>query len=134
GTDWPYTDFPGVVRFFVKVDGPFNLDKWFESFGQGKAFVTNGPLLEFTINGKTMGEELRVKRGTKLDIAALARLNPDVDSLDRLELVIGGDVIETVSADGKDSAALRKQLTADRSMWIAVRAHGGKQAPNNMTI
>jgi hypothetical protein len=134
GTDWPYTDFPGVVRFFVKVDGPFNLDKWFESFGKGRAFVTNGPTLEFTVNGKTMGEELRVKRGTKLDIAALARLNPDVDSLDRLELVVGGDVTDTVSANGTDSAQLRKQIIADRSMWIAVRAHGGKQAPNNMTI
>ena len=22
GTDWPYSDFPGVVRFYVKVDGP----------------------------------------------------------------------------------------------------------------
>ena len=134
GTDWPYTDFPGVVRFFVKVDGPFNLDKWFESFGQGRAFVTNGPTLDFTINGKTMGEELRVKRGAKLDIAALARLNPDVDSLDRMELVIGGDVTDTIPANGTDSAQLRKQITADRSMWIAVRAHGGKQAANNMTI
>ncbi|HEY6125980.1 MAG TPA: CehA/McbA family metallohydrolase [Steroidobacteraceae bacterium] len=134
GTDWPYSDFPGVVRFFVKVDGPFNLDKWFESFGKGRSFVTNGPTLEFTINGKTMGEELRVKRGTKLDISALARLNPDVDTLDRLELVIGGDVTDTVSSGKTDSAQLRKQITADRSMWIAVRAHGGKQAANNMTV
>jgi hypothetical protein len=134
GTDWPYSDFPGVVRFFVKVDGPFNLDKWFESFGKGRSFVTNGPTLEFTINGKTMGEELRVKRGTRLDISALARLNPDVDTLDRLELVVGGDVIETIPSGKTDSAQLRKQITADRSMWIAVRAHGGKQAANNMTV
>jgi hypothetical protein len=134
GTDWPYSDFPGIVRFFVKVDGPFNLDKWFESFGKGRSFVTNGPTLDFTINGKTMGEELRVKRGTKLDISALARLNPDVDSFDRLELVVGGDVTDTISSGGTDSARLRKQITADRSMWIAVRAHGGKQAANNMTV
>jgi hypothetical protein len=33
-----------------------------------------------------MGEELRVARGTKLDVGAAAQLNPDVDSLDRLEL------------------------------------------------
>jgi hypothetical protein len=134
GTDWPYSDFPGVVRFFVKVDGPFNLDKWFESFGRGRSFVTNGPTLDFTVNGKIMGEELRVKRGTKLDIAATARLNPDVDSLDRLELVVGGDVTDTAASGGTDSASLRKQITAERSMWIAVRAYGGKQAPNNMTV
>jgi hypothetical protein len=33
-----------------------------------------------------MGEALRVARGTKLDVGAAAQLNPDVDSLDRLEL------------------------------------------------
>jgi hypothetical protein len=134
GTDWPYTDFPGTVRFYVKVDGALNLDKWFESYGKGHAFVTNGPLLDFTINGKGMGEELRVKKGTKLDIAAVARMNPDVDSLDRLELVVLGDVTDTKSANGKDSVELRKQVTAEHSMWVAVRAHGGRQAEDNMTI
>ena len=48
----------------------FNLDSWFESYDKGRTFVTNGPLLDFTINGKGIGEELRVKRGTKLDVAA----------------------------------------------------------------
>lgn len=134
GTDWPYTDFPGTVRFYVKVDGPLNLDKWFESYGKGRAFVTNGPLLDFTINGRGMGEELRVKKGTKLDIAAVARMNPDVDTLDRLELVVLGDVTDTKAANGKDSVELRKQITAEQSMWVAVRAHGGRQAANNMTI
>ena len=70
----------------------------------------------------------------KLDIAASAQLNPDVDSLDRLELVVLGDVTRHRSAAGKDRRALRKQITADRSMWIAVRAYGGEQAPHNMTI
>ncbi len=134
GTDWPYSDFPGVVRFYVKVDGPFNLDSWFKSYEQGRTFVTNGPLLDFTINGQGIGSELRVKRGAKLDIAAAAKLNPDVDTLDRLELVVLGDVNETKSAEGKDRVQLRKQLTADHSMWIAVRALGGRQGPSGTTI
>lgn len=134
GTDWPYSDLPGVVRFYVQVDGPLNLDKWFESYDKGRTFVTNGPLLDFTINGKGIGEELRVKKGTKLDIAALARLNPDVDTLDRMELVVLGDVADTKSAGDKDSVELRKQITAEHSMWVAVRAYGGRQDPRNVTI
>jgi hypothetical protein len=134
GTDWPYSDFPGVVRFYVKVDGPFNLDSWFESYDKGRTFVTNGPLLDFTINGKGIGEELRVKRGTRLNVAAAARLNPQLDKLDRLELVVLGDVDATQSADGKESVSLRKQLTAERSMWVAVRAYGSRQDPRNTTI
>ena len=37
---------------------------------KGHTYVTNGPLLEFTVNGSGMGEELRVKRGTKLRLVA----------------------------------------------------------------
>jgi hypothetical protein len=134
GTDWPYSDFPGVVRHYVKVDGPLNLDAWFASFNAGHVFVTNGPLLEFTVNGRQMGEELHVKRGSRLDIVASAQLNPDLDKLDRMELVVLGDVAATEVAQGKDRIAMRKQLTADHSMWIAARAYGGRQEPRNMTV
>jgi hypothetical protein len=134
GTDWPYSDFPGVVRFYVNVDGPFNLDAWFDAYDKGRTFVTNGPLLDFKINGRGIGEELRVKRGTKLDLVASAKMNPELDALDRLELVVLGDVTDTQKAAGKDNVSLRKQLTAERSMWVAVRAYGSKQDPRNMTI
>ncbi len=134
GTDWPYSDFPGVVRNFAPVKGPFNVDAWFAAFNKGNTFVTNGPLLKLSINGRGMGEELKVRKGTKLDINAAARLNPDVDTLDRLELVVLGDVTDTQSAQGKDAVSLRKQIVADHSMWIAVRAYGGRQQPQNTTI
>jgi hypothetical protein len=134
GTDWPYTDFPGVVRNYTQVKGPFNLDSWFESFNAGRTFVTNGPLLRFTINGKGMGEELKVKKGTRLDLLAEARLNPDVDKLDRLEVIVLGETTDAQSAQGKDVVSLKKSLVAERSQWIAVRALGSRQDRRNTTI
>ncbi|OFW27066.1 MAG: hypothetical protein A3H97_21280 [Acidobacteria bacterium RIFCSPLOWO2_02_FULL_65_29] len=134
GSDWPYSDFPGVVRNYVKLNGRLDLDAWFESFHAGHVYVSNGPFLEFTVNGRQMGEELRVKRGARLDIAASTQLNPDVDKLNRLELVILGDVAATVPADGKDRLTFRQELKAERSMWIAVRALGERQDPRNMII
>jgi hypothetical protein len=134
GSDWPYSDFPGIVRHYVKLDGPLNLDKWFESYRNGHVYVTDGPFLEFTINGHQMGDELRVKKGARLDIASTAQLNPDVDALDRVELVVLGDVARTESANGSDHVTMKTQLTADHSMWIAVRAYGRRQDPSNVTI
>lgn len=134
GTDWPYSDFPGVVRNYVKLNGPLNLDAWYASFNAGRTFVTNGPLLNLNINGKGMGEELRVKRGTKIKINADAVLNPDVDALDRIELVVLGDVKDTKTAGGKDKVELQTEMTIERSTWIAVRAYGSKQESRNMTI
>jgi len=134
GSDWPYSDFPGVVREFVKLDGPLNLDAWFESYRAGHTYVSNGPFLEFSVNGRGMGEELRVKRGTPLNFVLETKLNPDVDKLDRLELVALGNVIDTQSAKGSDRASIRKTLVADRSMWVAARSLGSKQEPRNMTV
>jgi hypothetical protein len=134
GSDWPYSDFPGVVRNYVKVNGRLDLNNWFDSFHAGHVYVSNGPFIEFTVNGRQMGEELRVKRGTKLQISASTQLNPDVDALDRLELVVLGDVNATLPAEGKDRLTFRQELKADRSMWIAVRALGARQDSRNMIV
>jgi hypothetical protein len=134
GADFPYfgPTLPGVERTYVSVDGPFSIDGWYNAFRRGHAYVTNGPFLEFTVNGRQMGEELHVARGTRLDVAAAATLNPDIDKLDRLELVVLGDIATQESAGGRDRVELKKELTADHSMWIAVRAYG--QGPQSAAL
>ncbi len=129
GSDYPYfgPSLPGAERYYVKLDGPFDPDAWYASFKAGYVFVTNGPMLEFTINGQPMGAEIRVAKGARLDLAATAQLNPDVDNLGRLEVVAHGDVVATEQANGQDRVQLRKELIADRSMWIAVRAYGARE-------
>jgi hypothetical protein len=130
GSDYPYfgPSLPGAERYYVKLDGAFDADAWFASFKAGRVFVTNGPLIDVTVNGQGMGQEIRVPRGTRLDLAATARLNPDIDRLGRLEVIVHGDVVATERANGQDRIELRKELIADRSMWIAVRALGEREA------
>ncbi len=135
GSDFPYSDLPGVVRTYVKVaPGSSDLDAWYSSFHAGHAYVTNGPFLEFKINGHEMGDEMPVRAGTELHVTASARLNPDVDKLDRIDLIVEGAVAKTVEAFGQDHVSLDTTLKADRSMWIAVRAFGSRQDENNMTV
>lgn len=135
GSDFPYTDLPGVVREYVKVaPGSFDLDAWYAAFHAGHVYVTNGPFLEFQVNGHQMGDEVRVPSGTALHVTASARLNPDVDRLDRIELVIEGAVAKTVQAFGEDHVSLDATVPADRSMWIAVRAFGSRQSDLNTTV
>jgi hypothetical protein len=136
GADWPYfgPTLPGVERTYVNVEGPFSIDSWLEGFRRGRAYVTNGPLLELRVNAQPMGAEVRVSRGAPIEIDATARLNPDVDTLDRLELVVLGDVARQEAARGQDSVQLKTTLTADRSMWVAVRAYGSHQEAQFTTI
>jgi len=131
GSDYPYfgPSLPGAERYYVKLDRDFDPDAWYASFRAGHVFVSNGPMLDFTVNGEQMGDELKVAKGTKLDIAAAAQLNPDIDQLGRLEIVVQGDVVATQPAKGLDRVAIRKTIIADRSMWIAIRAYGTREAP-----
>jgi hypothetical protein len=134
GSDFPYMDLPGVVRNYAKIDGPFSAEAWFAAFRRGHMYVTNGPLIEFTVNGQPMGAELKVARGTNLEVVAEADLNPDVDALSHVELVAHGEVIATEPANGKSRVSLRASVPADRSKWLAFRAWGRRQEPRNMTV
>jgi hypothetical protein len=129
GSDYPYfgPSLPGVERYYVKLPGAFDADAWYSAFRAGRVFVTNGPMLDFTINGAGMGQEVRVARGARLDVAAIAQLNPDIDRLGRLELIVHGDVAATERGTGGDRLELKQTLTAERSMWVAVRAVGARE-------
>ena len=134
GSDFPYMDLPGVVRNYAKIDGPFSAEAWFAAFRRGHMYVTNGPLLEFTVNGQPMGAEVKVTRGASLEVVAEADLNPDVDALSHVELVAHGEVIATEPANGRSRVSLRASVAADRSKWLAVRAWGRRQERSNMTV
>ena len=134
GSDFPYMDLPGVVRSYAKIDGPFSVDAWFDAFRAGRLYVTNGPLLEVTADGRMAGAELHVEPGAAVEVVAEASLNPDLDRLDRLELVVHGEVVATERAGGRDRVRLRTTVTAERSQWLAVRAFGERQEPGNVTV
>ena len=58
---------PGRERFYTKVEGPLTYNAWLEGVRRGRTFVTNGPLLEFRVNGKGIGGEVVLKeRGSVL--------------------------------------------------------------------
>ena len=125
GSDFPYYDEPGSVRNYVHVKGDFTPPRWFESLESGHTFVTNGPMLTLEVNGKKMGSTVNLRRGDLLSIRATARINPDIDGLDRLELVAHGGVVRSVEAEaGELSLDLDHELTAERGLWLAARAYG----------
>ena len=133
GSDFPYMDLPGVVRNYVHLDGPFDIDAWFAAFRKGRVFVSNGPFVTLKVDDHEMGDEFRVKAGASVRITATARLNPDFGPLDRLELVVSGDVVQTVAGSG-DRAELERDLRIDRGVWIAVRAYGPGTEPRNLRV
>lgn len=125
GSDYPYIDLPGSARNYVRIDGAFATDAWFEGLRRGRTFVSNGPLLELDVNGAGMGDTVRIAPGGELMISSRARMNPGLDRLDRLELVAHGEVVASVnSTPGTEELTLSHRLNPGEGLWLAIRAKG----------
>jgi len=127
GSDFPVSNsLLGDARFFVHVDGPFSYADWYRGLQAGHTFVSDGPVLEFIVDGMLPGSEINLIGPNKLRVQAVARINPTLDQLERLEIVQMGEVIKTVTADENGQIPLQIQMDLDvsQSAWIAARAFG----------
>lgn len=129
GSDFPYLSAPGGERNYVFVGENFSTDQWYEQLKANQTFVTNGPMLEFTVNGKGMGSKIELSPGDAIKIVAAASMKPDIEALDRLELIAHGEIIAVATEVTEDnSLSLSHELTASDGVWLAIRAYGREQA------
>jgi Tol biopolymer transport system component len=124
-TNWRgINNIPGSSRQYVETGPGMRWDRWIERYKEGRAFVTNGPLLTFQMNGNPMGAVVRPPKGQPYT----ARLSAEVTSrvpVTSIELLKNGEVIEKSAVGAETSGArIEKEVTIDRSAWFAVRATG----------
>lgn len=129
GTDFPFLNLMGSERNYVHVNGEFTPQAWFDEFERGHTFVTSGPILGLSVNDVMMGDELYISSGQSVRIRAQATVNPDFDDLDRIELVVQGDVVHTEKNLRKNKLTLEYSFTPRNSMWIAIRTFGKRGNP-----
>ncbi len=130
GTDFPCGPWgvPGRERFYTKIDGPLDREAWLGGIRRGRTFVTNGPILEFQIEGAAVGDELRLARPRSVRIAGSARFDPARDDVTQLELVRNGSPVASASqasTPGRIDLATTAQVS--ESAWFALRASGDKR-------
>jgi hypothetical protein len=125
---------PGGGRVFVQVGQELSFSRWLEGFKQGRSFVTNGPLLRFTVNGAGAGAELIAPDRMEVRIVGRAEAFVPMETLD---VIINGAVVHRVRA-GQDALAIDLTVTLplERSSWIALRASGPghRLVPNDRTV
>ncbi len=136
GTDYyPFATLmlPGRERFYTKVEGPFTYQTWLEGVRLGRTFASNGPILEFAVNGKEMGEEVILKRPDSVVVEGAVRFDPDRDNVRRFEVIENGQLIRSFPRRGHSpEIRFRFQHGVERSSWLAVRASGNKSGEAQM--
>jgi hypothetical protein len=128
GSDVPWGGTIGEARLYAYVGQgkPFSVDEWYEAVERGRTFVTNGPMLEFTVNGALPGDEIKAERGERLRIEAVAYGHPRLGAPKRLEIVKFGEVIASREAteEGQTRLTLEATIPAEDGFWLAARCQG----------
>jgi hypothetical protein len=121
-----FSALPGGDRVYVNVPGKLTYAAWIDNLKKGRSFVSNGPMLELTIDGNGLGESIKLAGPRNLRIKASAR---SLYPLTKVELIHNGQVAaELPLINGDLSAALDKEFEVKKSGWIALRASGPAHA------
>jgi hypothetical protein len=127
GTDKFGEEIPlGSNRIYAKVAGPAGYTSWLEAVKAGKAFVTNGPILEFTADGNSPGDVVEFQGARKFKAHVTAR---SILPFTTLEIVMNGETVghKTVPVDknppkdGLYSMEIEAVVDLSRSGWLAAR-------------
>jgi Tol biopolymer transport system component len=122
-TNWRgINSIPGGARQYVEVGPSLSWDRWVERLRQGRSFVTNGPLVTFTVNGEPLGAEIRAPSGTPYRARLVAEVSAR-SPLERVEIVQNGMVIETRDTTAQE-VRVEQEVEVRASSWFAVRVRG----------
>jgi len=113
---------PGSDRAYVKIDGAFSYGEWIRNLKAGRSFVTNGPMLELTVEGKSLGDSIQLPAARTVSVRGSASWQFPLDSV---ELVYNGGVVaEGQLATDRLSGHLEQTLKVEASGWFSLRAYG----------
>jgi len=111
----------GASRIYAYLGQKLTWDGWVDAIRHGRTFVTNGPLIEFKVNGQIPGSEIHLPaEGGAVDVFGQFH---SIVPVDRLELYFNGAVVDTMPvANGAKDGVFRKRVPVTRSGWFTFRA------------
>lgn len=118
---------PGRERFYTNGKGPLTVESWLDGIRRGRTFVTNGPMIEFSVDDAGMGGDVALAKPGKVRVRAAMRFDPERDDMFRIEIVRNGVVVKNFPRIGPTSeVACDFELEVAETCWLAVRAYGIK--------
>lgn len=138
GSDFPYgrQRTLGDSPFFVKVEGKLSAQAWIDGLRAGHAYVSNGPLVDFTVDGALPGDVVSKAAAGPVEVKVRARVNERLDTLKEIQLVVNGDVVVRKSAAAGEASELNFTATLDApsSRWIALRVEGQRTVAHTNAV
>ena len=103
----------------LQDDEEFTYENWCRAVEKGRTFMTSGPIIDLSIDGKEVGDTLSISGPGIVEVHANAE---SIFPIHRLEIVLNGRVVaSTDSAEGVRRLEIRERIRVDNHSWIAAR-------------
>jgi hypothetical protein len=113
----------GANRVYARVEGEFTYANWMQALKTGRTFITNSPILSFTVNGQEAGSRLDLNSARSKSLEIRARAESQLP-YHHLEIVCNGRVIGEATPSGRRFAAeIHLEHPLAESCWVAARAY-----------
>jgi len=111
----------GMNRVFVHSGAKLDYRQWLAALKAGRTFVSNGPVLSFSIDGKMPGDEISLPAGPRRLTAKVSLRS--IAPIEKLEIVSNGEVVATIpTRDRGTNADAEVPLPIAGSAWFTLRA------------
>jgi hypothetical protein len=116
----------GFGRVYVYCPKGFSYDNWIKGLGEGRSFVTTGPMLLAKINGEVPGGQFKLAAGKarKIELTGTVVSETPVQSI---EVLVNGAVKQTISLHpklnpaGAYEASFEDAVKLTGTSWVALR-------------
>jgi TolB protein len=112
----------GTTRVYVHVPESLTLERYLAALKAGRSFVTNGPLLKFSVGGAAPGGVVTAVDGPTEWELTVGTTMP----FERVEVLVNGEVVWNGPGGAEaGTRTYRGSVKAPAGGWIAARVHGG---------
>jgi hypothetical protein len=113
---------PGYPRTYARVE-KLTWPNLAKAYNEQSLFVTDGPLVIFKVNGRDVGETVKVPGSQSLECSVYAF---SLNGMDKVEIVKNGEVVKTLTAQNGGVIKEDFKLSVGATCWVAARVYGMK--------
>ena len=125
-SDYPACRKLGDCLTYVAQQGEPTIEQWLAGLASGRSFITTGPMLLLTVDGRGPGDTLEFSGDRPHKVTALVRARSDVTPVTHLQLIVGGKIVreQKVSREAgqREWLEISEPVEISESTWIAARA------------
>ena len=108
----------GYNRVYVHVNGKLTWEKWWKNLEAGKCFLTCGPLLRVTANGKLPGHIFKSKKSIKINLNIKVS---SIDKITKIQIIKNGKIYKSFLSGEFNKIKNNCDVSFNKSGWFLIR-------------